>query len=404
MRRRARRSGQPLGPRPPRASHLNCPAMNRRQYLREISRAALGFSLLPLAGCGSLERSARQDATKLTVTDLERQIPQWLQEAKVPGLSIAIIDRGKLSWRRGFGVTSTTSRTPVTTDTIFTCCSMTKPVFAYFVMKLCEKGVLGLDEPLTKYAPERYLQGDSRLDLITARHCLSHTTGFQNWREEDGKPLSIHFPPGTKWSYSGEGYAYLASVVTRLMKQSLEDYMQKQVLSPFGMSSSAYLWNDAIARRMAWPHDSAGRPLPNNKRSTHESVARYGAAGDLLTTPTDYARFLIEVIDPKPSDEFRLSRESRDEMLRPHVPVPNAEQRSSWAIGWAIVHDGDHNYIYHSGDDAGWHAIGVASAANKSGFVAMTNGELGTQVLGKIFMSDFMQRLLKAGRQTVGRA
>jgi CubicO group peptidase (beta-lactamase class C family) len=182
------------------------------------------------------------------------------------------------------------------------------------------------------------------------------------------------------------------------MKQPLEDYMQAHVLSPFGMSSSAYIWNESIGNRMAWPHDSAGRPLPNNKKPTHESIARYGAAGDLLTTPTDYARFLIEVIAPKPGDEFRLTRESRDEMLRPQVPVPNSEQRTSWAIGWAIVHDGDHNFIYHSGDDTGWHTIGVASAANKSGFVAMTNGEFGTQVLGKVLMSDSMQRFLKAGR------
>ncbi len=372
--------------------------MNRRQYLRESGQAALGFSLLPLVGCGSLEQSARQAATELPVADLERQVPQWLEEAKVPGLSIAIIDRGRLAWRRGFGVTNTTSRAPVTTDTIFTCCSMTKPVFAYFVMKLCEKGVLGLDTPLTKYTPERYLQGDPRLDLITARHCLSHTTGFQNWREEDGKPLSIHFTPGTKWSYSGEGYAYLASVVARLMKQPLEDYMQAHVLSPFGMSSSAYIWNESIGNRMAWPHDSAGRPLPKNKKPTQESVARYGAAGDLLTTPTDYAKFLIEVIAPKPGDEFRLNRKSRDEMLRPQVPVPNNQFRASWAIGWEIVHDGDRNIIYHSGDDTGWHTIGVASAAIKSGFVAMTNGESGTQVLEKVLASDSMQRLLKAGR------
>src|SRR6266542_1038986 len=375
-----------------------CPMMNRRQYLRESGQAALGFSLLPLVGCGSLEQSARQAATELPVADLERQVPQWLEEAKVPGLSIAIIDRGRLAWRRGFGVTNTTSRAPVTTDTIFTCCSMTKPVFAYFVMKLCEKGVLGLDTPLTKYTPERYLQGDPRLDLITARHCLSHTTGFQNWREEDGKPLSIHFTPGTKWSYSGEGYAYLASVVARLMKQPLEDYMQAHVLSPFGMSSSAYIWNESIGNRMAWPHDSAGRPLPKNKKPTQESVARYGAAGDLLTTPTDYAKFLIEVIAPKPGDEFRLNRKSRDEMLRPQVPVPNNQFRASWAIGWEIVHDGDRNIIYHSGDDTGWHTIGVASAAIKSGFVAMTNGESGTQVLEKVLASDSMQRLLKAGR------
>src|SRR6266498_1618555 len=340
-----------------------CPMMNRRQYLRESGQAALGFSLLPLVGCGSLEQSARQAATELPVADLERQVPQWLEEAKVPGLSIAIIDRGRLAWRRGFGVTNTTSRAPV-----------------------------------TKYTPERYLQGDPRLDLITARHCLSHTTGFQNWREEDGKPLSIHFTPGTKWSYSGEGYAYLASVVARLMKQPLEDYMQAHVLSPFGMSSSAYIWNESIGNRMAWPHDSAGRPLPKNKKPTQESVARYGAAGDLLTTPTDYAKFLIEVIAPKPGDEFRLNRKSRDEMLRPQVPVPNNQFRASWAIGWEIVHDGDRNIIYHSGDDTGWHTIGVASAAIKSGFVAMTNGESGTQVLEKVLASDSMQRLLKAGR------
>jgi len=372
--------------------------MNRRQFLRECGGVAFGSSLLPLAGCGNLKHPTRQASNELPLADLERQIPIWLEEAKVPGLSLAIIDRGRLTWRRGFGVTDANARTPVTTDTIFTCCSMTKPVFAYFVMKLCEKGVLDLDVPLTRYTPEQYLQGDSRLDLITARHCLSHSTGFQNWREEGGKPLSIQFPPGTKWSYSGEGYAYLASVVAHLMKRPLEDYMQAHVLSPFGMSSSAYLWNESIGRRMAWPHDGEGRPLPENKKPTHESVARYGAAGDLLTTPTDYARFLIEVIAPQPSDEFRLTRKSRDEMLRPQVPVPNAEQRSSWAIGWAIVHDGDHDYIYHSGDDAGWHSMGLASAANKSGFVAMTNGEAGTQVLGKILMSDSMQRLLKAAR------
>jgi CubicO group peptidase (beta-lactamase class C family) len=341
---------------------------------------------------------ATEVSTWPLLSDLEQHVPKWLEDARVPGLSIAIIERGKLAWRRGFGVTDATSRAPVTAQTVFTCCSMTKPVFAYFVMKLCEKGVLDLDTPLTKYTPERLLQGDPRLDLITARHCLSHTTGFQNWREENGKPLSIHFPPGTKWSYSGEGYAYLASVIAHLIKQPLEDYMQAQVLSPFGMSSSAYLWNEAIGHRMAWPHNRDGQPLSENKKPTHESVARYGAAGDLLTTPTDYAKFLIEVIDPKPDDEFRLTRKSRDEMVHPQVPVPNSAVRTSWALGWAIVHDAEHDFLYHSGDDTGWHTMAVASLANKSGFVAMTNGDIGNQVLGKVLMANSMQRFLKAGR------
>jgi CubicO group peptidase (beta-lactamase class C family) len=372
--------------------------INRRRFLRESPWSALGLSILPLAGCVNRnpEFLAAENSPGPILADLESQIPKWMEEAKVPGLSLAVIDRGRLAWRRGFGVTDAASRAPVTADTIFTCCSMTKPVFAYFAMKLCETGVLDLDTPLSKYAPERYLLGDPRLELITARHCLSHTTGFQNWREEDGKPLSLRFQPGTRWSYSGEGYAYLASVITHLIKQPLEQYMQTRVLSPFGMSSSAYLWNESIGNRMARPHDGAGQPLPNNKKPTHESVARYGAAGDLLTTPTDYARFLIEVIDPKKPDDFRLTRKSRDEMLRPQVSVPNEKIRSSWALGWSIVHDGNQNILNHSGDDTGWHTLGVASVATKSGLVAMTNGDAGTQVLGKLLMSDSMQRHVKA--------
>jgi CubicO group peptidase (beta-lactamase class C family) len=74
---------------------------------------------------------------------------------------------------------------------------MSKPVFAYAVMKLCEKGVMDLDTPLTNYTPERFLEGDPRLDLITARRVLSHTTGFPNWRSEK-TPLAIQFTPGER--------------------------------------------------------------------------------------------------------------------------------------------------------------------------------------------------------------
>jgi CubicO group peptidase (beta-lactamase class C family) len=97
--------------------------------------------------------------------------------------------------------------------------SMSKPVFAYAVMKLCERGVLSLDAPLTKYTPERFLEGDPRLDLITARHVLSQTAGFQNWREEGDGQLKIYSTPGERFQYSGEGYSYLLSVVTHVTGQ-----------------------------------------------------------------------------------------------------------------------------------------------------------------------------------------
>lgn len=98
---------------------------------------------------------------------------------------------------------------------MFEAASTSKPVFAYAVVKLFEKIVMNFDMPLTKYTSERFLVGDPRFDLITARHVLSHTSGFQNFRSSE-KPLKIQFTPAKEWSYSGEGYYYLQPVVTHL--------------------------------------------------------------------------------------------------------------------------------------------------------------------------------------------
>jgi len=101
-----------------------------------------------------------------------------MEETRVPGISIAIVKNVKVAWRRGFGVKDRVSKTPVDEGTMFEAASMSKPVFAYAVMKLCERSVIDLDTPLTKYASARFLQGDPRLDLIAASHVLSHTSGF----------------------------------------------------------------------------------------------------------------------------------------------------------------------------------------------------------------------------------
>ena len=160
--------------------------MRRREFLEflvESSRAAVSFSILALVACsrGNQQSAESKDGLpwKTLIADLEKQIPQLMEEGMVPGLSIAIIKDAKLQWRRGFGVKDSASKKPVDNDTVFEAGSMGKPVFAYAVMKLCDRGVLDLDTPLTKYMPERYLEGDPRLDLITARHVLSHTSGFQ---------------------------------------------------------------------------------------------------------------------------------------------------------------------------------------------------------------------------------
>ena len=145
----------------------------------------------------------------------------------VPGVAMLLIDDGKVRWQRENAV----SKEPVDKDTVFAACSNTKPVFAYAVAKLCEKGVMDLDTPLTRYASKRFLEGDPRLDLITTRHILTHSTGFPNWR--DGKERTIQFTPGTKAQYSGEGFSYLQSVVQEVTRQPFAEFMRVNILEPF---------------------------------------------------------------------------------------------------------------------------------------------------------------------------
>ncbi len=378
--------------------------MRRREFLVGSGRTALIFPLVPLAirAQGNQISAASKDGTwAALIADLEKQVPKVMQETMVPGASLAIVQDGRLRWHRAFGVKDSASGKPVDHDTIFEAASMSKPVFAYAVMKLCEKGVIDLDTPLTKYTSERFVEGDPRLELITARHVLSHTSGFQNWRSEK-EPLKIHFTPGEKYLYSGEGYSYLQAVVTRLTGRvnekacgqyeaglevcatDIEAYMKANLFAPFGLTSSGYVWNGTFERRMARPHDRKGRPL-DNKKSTATDAARYGSSGALLTTPTDYAKFLIEVMDPKPSDAFRLNEASLKEMLRPQVKVElNDEYSISWSLGWRIAQTRDGDFFSHGGDNAGFHSIAEASVDRKSAFVIMTNGDNGPELLKRL--------------------
>ena len=238
-------------------------------------------------------------------------------------------------------------------------------------------------------------------DSARSQHAtLSHTSGLQNWRSKE-EPLRIHFTPGSRWQYSGEGYSYLQLVVAHLTGRvstqtcetlfdgltvcatEIDAYLKTNLLRPFGMSSSGYVWQTP-SQHTAAPHDQNGK-LTNRPGATPIVAARYGAAGGLSTTATEYARFLIEVLDPKPSDAFRLTRTSRDEMIRPQVKADGA---ASWALGWQILHQKKGNLLSHGGDNPGFKSFVLASAERKSGYVILTNGDNGGEAMGKLATGD----------------
>ena len=335
-------------------------------------------------------------------SELEARIRGLMLAIDVPGLSIAVFKTGKIVWQRGFGVLDSESGIPVDTDTLFEAASMSKPVFAYVVLKLSEKAVLDVNTPLTSYTRRRFVEGDPRLDLITARHILSHTSGLvPDWRSSK-EPLRIAFSPGEKWSYSGEGYYYLQSVVTELTGRTYPtqcdnyeadfrvcatdfgEYMESRLVVPFGMRSSGYVWRDQFAQRRARPHDGAGRPLPY-RTGRPVDLARYGAAAGLLTTPSDYAQFLINIVNPPPRDEFHLNTASLSQMTTAAIQVAREDSNTiSWGLGWRIVTTRCREYFGHGGENPGFQCIAEACAADRSGFVVMTNSDSGAKLLEKL--------------------
>lgn len=131
-------------------------------------------------------------------------------------LSLAIINEAEIVYHNTFGVCNIESQEPVTKQTIFEVASLSKPLFAYFTMKMAEQGKLDLDKPIYLYLQEIFpphLLDSTALSLyktITPRIVLSHGTGIPNWAKGN---LAIKFVPGTDFSYSGEAYQHLAAAL-----------------------------------------------------------------------------------------------------------------------------------------------------------------------------------------------
>jgi CubicO group peptidase (beta-lactamase class C family) len=327
--------------------------------------------------------------TKVTkeelATRLEKIIPQLMQEGYVPGLALALIRDERIFWQHSFGVKNAATKAPVDDQTIFEAASLSKPVFAYLVLKLVDSGKLDLDTPLTKYLPGAYVENDERLNQITARRVLSHTTGFPNWRPQGGA-LKIFFTPGEKFSYSGEGYVYLQKAVEHLMGEPLEALMKRFVFDPLGMTSSSYVWQPRYESLKAFGHNLTADVT--EQRKPREA----NAAASLNTTASDYARFVIAVMKGT-----GLKRETARLMLTPQIKVDeactNCTDRAlghlspylSWGLGWGLQHTDVGDSFWHWGDNNGdTQCYVVAFPKQKVGLVVFTDSGNGHAIIPEI--------------------
>lgn len=261
------------------------------------------------------------------------ELEALMKEKKIPGLSMVIIENAEIVLHLELGVKNSQTKDPVDSNTLFEVASLSKPVFAYGILKLVEKGQLNLDKPLAEYLPYSDIKNDERANFITARMVLAHTSGFPNWRPKN-EPLKIHFQPGERFSYSGEGFLYLQRVIEHISGLSLEDYIKKNVFTPLGMNHSTFVWvND---NKKASGHNPDGFPVESRTESPN-------AAFTLHTSALDYARFVIEILKG-----IGLKSETINEMFQFQVRVQEGSTNSidkcsgrfsgsiSWGLGWGL--------------------------------------------------------------------
>jgi len=360
----------------------------RCRYLR-IS-ALLLVSVLVVVGCSRQESAAPRPSRSLGAVDsarveesLESAIPSLLEEARIAGFSICLIRDNRLAWCDGFGVTGADPVAPVGTTTVFQAASLSKPVFAYTVLQLVDRGEIDLDTPLLEYVDEATVRtdhlgegfDDPRVRELTARMVLTHTSGFPNWRRDE--ELRFLFDPGEHFGYSGEAFGLLQRVVERITGSSIEDLVRTQTFDPIGMENSTFTPSLLDLENYAWPHDSKGaiEPIPEDLQTRLDELGPHAAA-TLLTTAPDYARFLIAMMMGS-----RLQEGTHAELMKPQVDVDD-EGHVAWGLGTGLERFPEGVRLWHWGDNGNSKAFFVADPKSGDGLVYFSNSFNGLSIVG----------------------
>lgn len=339
----------------------------------------------------------RLDGSRISAGQIDAAVLRLMRAAEVTGLGLTIFNGGKVAYSKAYGFRDTERKLPLTENSVMTAASLSKPTFAYLVMQLVGEGKLDLDKPVRQYLPKplpeyeayRDLAGDERWRKITPRMLLSHTSGFPNWRwlNEDRK-LRMHFEPGARYAYSGEGIALMQLVVEAVTGKGLEELMQERVFGPPGMTRTSMVTQERFTEDYANAYDEWGRSLGPQRRK------RADAAGSMQTTLGDFTRLMQAVMVGT-----GLTEKARDEMLRRQVEIRSKRQfptlstettsdnrkiRLSYGLGWGLYWCQYGKAYFKEGHDEGFRHYTVIFDGPKDGMILMTNSSNGEGIFKEL--------------------
>ena len=303
-----------------------------------------------------------------------------MEKFEVPGLSMAIINNGKVVFHTTRGYADIEKAKKVTPNTIFEAASLSKPLFSFLTMDFVEDGILDLDTPLHKYLPYPDIAHDDRYKKITARMVLSHTTGFPNWRSDyDTKELFIQFDPGTSFFYSGEGYQYLARVLAHLNNTDdlgLEQLFQKRIAEPLNLRTTKFIQDKNNFKNKAQGY------VGSMPKSGNDDPDVFGAAFSVHTEALDFSKWLLALLNKE-----LISEKSYQELFGTQVVLPeDHEQRqlgvTEWTLGFAKAQLPVGVAFGHGGNNPGYTSLFAIVPQNKWGLVVFTNADQSQLPLG----------------------
>lgn len=298
----------------------------------------------------------------------------------IPGLSLATLRDGEITAVHAVGIRGAHDRTAVDAQTVFEAASLTKPLVSFIALQLAEEGRLDLEAPLESMAGE-YVPGDERARAITAIHVLTHTSGLPNIVGAE-TPLKTHFPPGERFSYGSSAFAWLQRAMERNTGSSLEELARERIFDAFGMADSSLHWQQRFESNHAQGCELDGQPVSKRR------PAAAGASWSLLTTASDYARFLQGVLRAEglsPGMHARWlapavqAREGVDDVLNEQAA---AEQDVAWGWGWGLEPSRD--CFFHWGHSPGFRAFVMGNTRTRDAVVWFTNSARGLRLARRI--------------------
>lgn len=346
----------------------------------------------------------RLDGTEIPKDSLTIKIDELIKKADVHGMAITVFNENKVTYQKSFGYKDYEKKIKLNDSTNIYGASFSKAVFSVLVMKLVENDVIDLDTPLQSYLPKKIyeykpetkwhddfsaLKKDSLYHKITARMCLNHTTGFANsrWFESDYQ-LRVNRKPGSRYSYSGEGFIYLQVVLEKILGKKLEELAQEIIFEPLNMHSTSYQWQSKFDKNFAYGHNTLGEKYVKDI----DNEPRGGST--LETTSEDYTTFLEAVMQHK-----IISKKSWNEIFKPQIRIRSIKQfgplalkdstlndniQLSYGLGWGILQTPYGKGVFKEGHGNGFQHYSILFPKTKKGIMIMTNSDNGESIFKEL--------------------